>query len=86
MKPIPIGKYWGLRRCATACGTLAVLALDHRNSLRKALGASGTKSASDIEMSAFKQQVASTLAPAASAILLDPEVGALQCIASGTLP
>jgi tagatose-1,6-bisphosphate aldolase len=83
---ISIGKYWGLQRCATAQGTLAVLALDHRRSLRKALGTSSTERVSDIEMSVFKQQVVNTLAPAASAILLDPEVGALQCIASGTLP
>jgi tagatose 1,6-diphosphate aldolase len=86
VNPISIGKYWGLQRCAAAHGALSVLALDHRRSLRKALGTSGTKRASDIEMSVFKQQVASTLAPAASAILLDPEVGALQCIASGALP
>jgi tagatose-1,6-bisphosphate aldolase len=37
-------------------------------------------------MSAFKQRVIGALAPAASAVLLDPEVGAAQCIAGGTLP
>jgi tagatose 1,6-diphosphate aldolase len=37
-------------------------------------------------MSAFKQQVIAALSPAASAVLLDPQVGAAQCIASGALP
>ncbi len=37
-------------------------------------------------MSVFKHEVVRELAPAASAVLLDPEVGAAQCIASSSLP
>jgi len=35
---------------------------------------------------AFKRQVAAALAPVCSAVLLDPEFGAAQCLASGALP
>jgi tagatose-1,6-bisphosphate aldolase len=40
----------------------------------------------DETLVAFKQQVVRTLAPTASSVLLDPQYGAAQCLASGALP
>lgn len=76
----------GLQQCATQQKTIAVLALDHRQGLRKAIRPKAPDSVTDVELAAFKQQLTAALAPAASAVLLDPEVGAAQCIASGALP
>jgi tagatose-1,6-bisphosphate aldolase len=83
---LTIGKLRGLQQCATTQNAVAVLALDHRQGLRKALKPNAPDTVTDAEMSAFKQQLTAALAPAASAMLLDPEVGAAQCIASGALP
>ncbi len=86
MPSLSIGKLRGLQQCATDRGALAVFALDHRNSLRRALRPDAPDTVTPAEMSAFKQQVVAALAPATSAVLLDPEVGAAQCLASGVLP
>jgi tagatose-1,6-bisphosphate aldolase len=65
---------------------LAVFALDHRNNLRNALRSDAPDAVTPAEMAAFKQEVIAALAPVTSAVLLDPEVGAAQCIAAGVLP
>lgn len=83
---LSIGKLRGLQRCSTDRRALSVFALDHRNNLRRALHPEAPDSTTPEEMSAFKQQVIEKLAPAASAVLLDPEVGAAQCLAAGVLP
>jgi tagatose 1,6-diphosphate aldolase len=80
------GKYWRMRQCSTQGGVVSVLALDHRNNLRSALNPSDPQAVSDEEMAAFKQEVVSAVGGAASAVLLDPEVGAAQSIISGALP
>ncbi len=86
MKSISIGKYRGLQQCSTPRGAIAVLALDHRNNLRNALRPEAPESVSPGELSEFKIQVMSELASQATAVLLDPEVGAAQCIAAGAVP
>jgi tagatose 1,6-diphosphate aldolase len=86
MTTLSIGKFRGLQQCSTARGVLAVLALDHRNNLRQALGPEAPDSVTDEAMVAFKQEVVLALAPVSSAVLLDPEIGAAQCVASGALP
>jgi tagatose 1,6-diphosphate aldolase len=86
MKTLSIGKYRSLQQCATPHGAISVLALDHRNNLRQALNPAAPDSVTDSELTAFKQQVITELAPCASAVLLDPQVGAAQCIATGALP
>ncbi len=80
------GKVRGLQQLSTPRGALSVLALDQRNNLRQALNPSDPVAVSDGAMSAFKIEVVAAVAPAASATLLDPEVGAAQCIAAGALP
>ena len=76
----------GLDACASARGTFAVLALDHRQNLRRELRPEDPAAATYEEMVAFKRAVVRALAPAATATLLDPEIGAAQAIADGSLP
>jgi len=86
MEPLTFGKLRGLEKCATSMGAIAVLALDHRNNLRRALNPTHPELVSNDILSNFKIEVTKTLAPHVSAVLLDPEVGAFQAIASGVLP
>lgn len=80
-----VGKFRNLQQCSTASKAISVLALDHRGNLRAALNPTDPKAVSSAELVAFKQQIVSLLSPAASAVLLDPQYGAAQCIASGAL-
>jgi tagatose-1,6-bisphosphate aldolase len=86
MKPLSIGKLRNLQQCATQRGALSILALDHRGNLRQAMRPDNPDSVPWSELAAFKQQVVTVLAPTASAVLLDPQVGAAHCIAAGALP
>jgi tagatose-1,6-bisphosphate aldolase len=79
---ISIGKLRGLQQIASRRGTFTILALDHRQNLRKANPAF----ASDEELSRFKLDVTSVLASSATAVLLDPEVSAAQAIAGHVIP
>ena len=76
----------GLDACASDRGTFAVLALDHRQNLRKELRPADPASVSYDEMVEFKRAVVRALAPVATGTLLDPEIGAAQCIADGSMP
>jgi tagatose 1,6-diphosphate aldolase len=80
------GKIRRLQQCATPEGKLVIAAMDHRGSLRRALNPQAPAAAPDEVLITFKQDVVAALAPAASAVLLDPEYGAGPCIARGTLP
>lgn len=86
MADLPIGRIRGLRACASARGTFGVLALDHRQNLRRELRPSDPGSVGYGEMVAFKRAVVSELAGTATGVLLDPEVGAAQCLIDGSLP
>jgi tagatose 1,6-diphosphate aldolase len=85
VRPRP-GTRRGLDACASARGTFAVLALDHRQNLRKELHPEAPEVTTYDEMVAFKRAVIRALAPHATGSLLDPEIGAAQCIADGSLP
>jgi tagatose 1,6-diphosphate aldolase len=76
----------GLDACASARGTFGVLALDHRQNLRRELRPDDPAGVTDDEMVDFKRAVVRALAPVATGTLLDPEIGAAQCIADGSLP
>jgi len=86
MLTITIGKLRGLQQCTSPEGTFTCLALDHRQNLRRALSPADPGEVSDGQLSDFKLQVTAALAPAATAVLLDPQVSAAQAIASGSLP
>jgi tagatose 1,6-diphosphate aldolase len=75
-----------LQQCATPEGKLVIMAMDHRGSLRWALNPQDPAAAPDEALVAFKKDVPGALAPAVSAVLLDPAYGAEPWIASGTLP
>jgi tagatose 1,6-diphosphate aldolase len=85
-RELTIGKLRGLRECSGRGNTLSMLALDHRNNLRKELRPEAPGEVSDAELTAFKREAVAELAGAATAVLLDPELGAAQCIASGAMP
>jgi tagatose-1,6-bisphosphate aldolase len=76
----------GLDACASARGTFGVLALDHRQNLRRELRPDDPGAVTYGEMVDFKRAVVRALAPVATGTLLDPEIGAAQCIADGSLP
>ena len=84
--PFRPGTRRGLDACASARGTFTVLALDHRQNLRKELRPDNPTAVTSDEMVAFKRAVVRALAPVATGTLLDPEIGAAQCIADGSLP
>lgn len=88
--PQPAGLRLGVRRgldaCASPGGTFAVLALDHRQNLRRELHPDAPEGTTYDEMVAFKRAVIRSLSPFATGSLLDPEIGAAQCIADGSLP
>ncbi len=81
-----LGTRRGLDACASPRGTFAVLALDHRQNLRKELRPSDPAAVGHDEMVEFKRAVVRALAGTATGTLLDPEIGAAQCIADGSLP
>jgi tagatose 1,6-diphosphate aldolase len=81
-----LGARRGLDACASDRGTFTVLALDHRQNLRKALHPEDPSATTYDEMVTFKRAVVRALAPVATGTLLDPEVGAGQAIADGSLP
>jgi len=81
-----LGARRGLAACASERGTFAVLALDHRQNLRKELRPADPGSVTYDEMVEFKRAVVRALAPVATGTLLDPEIGAAQCISDGSMP
>lgn len=83
---LTIGKLRRLQQCSTPDGVFVVVALDHRDDLRRLLKPSEPESLSYAEMVSFKSEVVAALAPVSSAVLLDPEFGAAQAIAAGALP
>jgi tagatose 1,6-diphosphate aldolase len=85
-RELTVGKIRGLRQCSDARATLSLLALDHRNNLRKVLRPEAPESVGDEELTAFKREAVGALADASTAVLLDPEFGAAQSVASGALP
>jgi tagatose-1,6-bisphosphate aldolase len=81
-----LGVQRGLTACASPSGRFAVLALDHRQNLRKELNPDDPDSVTYEQMAAFKQAVVAALAPVATGTLLDPEIGVAAAIASDALP
>lgn len=85
MNKLSPGKLRGLQQCSSQSGKLAILAMDHRNNLRKSINPSSPDKVTDTEMIRFKLEIVSSISKYATATLLDPELGAFQCITSGVL-
>jgi tagatose 1,6-diphosphate aldolase len=81
-----LGEHRGLAQCATASGRFVVLALDHRQNLRRELRPDDPSSVTSEQMTDFKLAVVRALSTAASGVLLDPEVGIGPAIADDALP
>ncbi len=86
MKSFSIGKTRGLQRCSTPSGKFVVLALDHRNNMRKLLHPKKEDLTTAEEITDFKLQVVRSMGPVPSAYLLDPLYSAAQVISLETLP
>lgn len=81
-----LGTLRGLDACASDNGTFSVLALDHRNNLRRALAPDDPGSVSYERLVAIKRSIVRAVAPVADGILLDPELGAGPAVHDGSLP
>lgn len=81
-----LGTLRGLDACASPHGMFTVLALDHRNNLRRILQPDVPESVGYSQLVEFKRSVLAPLASASSGVLLDPEVGAAQAIVRAALP
>jgi tagatose 1,6-diphosphate aldolase len=86
MSRLSPGKLRGLQQLANAKGIITVCAIDHRESLRRALNEKNPEAVSYRQMVDFKLDLVGAVAPFASAVLLDPIYGAGQAIASGIMP
>jgi tagatose 1,6-diphosphate aldolase len=75
-----------LDQLAGADGIICAGALDHRDSLRLALQRKRLPQLDDAGLAALKVRLTRALAPAATALLLDAEVGAPAALAQGALP
>jgi tagatose 1,6-diphosphate aldolase len=83
---VSIGKLRGLQQLADAEGMMTMCAVDHRGALKRALNERNPEAVSYQDMVDFKLDLCQSVAPFASAILLDPEYGAGQTIAAGLFP
>jgi len=84
-KQLTIGKIRGLQQIATPSGLLAMCAMDHRSGLVSMMEETQHDKPDYAEIVQMKLDMCSALGPYSSGILLDPEYGAAQCIASGAL-
>lgn len=86
MSKLSIGKIRGLQQISTADGAFVICALDHRGSLQDMIEKEQLRKVDYQEMVEHKLDLCQALAPFASAVLLDPNYGAAQCIAARVLP
>jgi tagatose 1,6-diphosphate aldolase len=83
---VSIGKIRALQLITTHDGIFVICALDHRDSLKQMITQEEPENVGYSELVDKKLELCAALAPHASAILLDPNYGAAQCIAGGALP
>jgi len=86
MNELSIGKIRGLQQISTAEGIFIICAMDHRGSLQAMIEKEQVEEVDYQEMVERKLELCAALAPYASAVLLDPNYGAAQCIVGGALP
>ena len=63
-----------------------MMAVDHRGPLRRSLEIESPKGNAVEALTALKKDIVRHLAPATTAVLLDPETAAGQCVADGSMP
>lgn len=84
MSDTTTGQATGLEAIAGSDGTLAIVAMDQRNTLRRMLTAVERPTDPDT-IRAFKVDVTEALSPTASAVLLDPDFGVPAVQEAGAL-
>ena len=82
---ISLGVRRSLQQCAQPDGTFAMLAMDQRESLKKAINPTAPDQVNFHEIIALKRAVIGMLSPLASAVLLDVEYGYGPCVAADAL-
>jgi len=83
---LSLGKWRRLQQATTARGAFAVLAVDHRGPLRRALAPRVPEGQLNEALSSLKVDIVRALGPLGSAVLLDPETGLEPCLLGGALP
>ncbi len=82
---ISLGVRRALQQSAQANGAFAMLAMDQRGSLLKAINPGDPAAVSRAEVLSLKRDVIAALSPHASATVLDVEYGYATCVAGGAL-
>lgn len=83
-KALSIGKYRALQNASNEQSVFTILAIDHQDSLRRALNPESPTSVTDAQMTAFKEQVVTSLwNTSISGVLLDPVYGLAQLVEQG---
>jgi tagatose 1,6-diphosphate aldolase len=81
-----IGKIRGIQQISTDEGIFAICAIDHRGSLKRMIEKGLSIKVDYSDMVAVKMELCAIAAHYSSAVLLDPNYGAAQCITSSVLP
>ncbi len=76
----------GLQQLTSPDGIFTICAMDHRGSLQRMIDRKNPESVTYNEMVKRKLELCSILGKHATAVLLDPLYGAVQCIDAGVLP
>jgi tagatose 1,6-diphosphate aldolase len=79
------GKVRNLQACVTSQGMFAILAVDHRDSLRAIIAPEAPRTVTAGQLTEIKLAIVKHLSPLASAILLDPVYSMGQSILGGQL-
>ncbi len=84
-RKLTLGKIAGLRRLSDERGIFCITAMDQRNSLRVIVNPTNPDQVTPAQMTDIKLALAATLSPHSTAVLLDPQYGVPQAIATGAL-
>lgn len=82
-RTLSLGKQRGLSQCANDQYVFNILALDHRQAIKKVFGDQPDPYAESVK---FKRAVVKALAPFSTAFLLDNSIGAGPCVVDYSLP
>jgi len=85
MRSLTIGKIRGIQQITTDRGHFIITAIDHRGSIRSMISPHEPETVTDIQIIERKLELCASLSPHVSAMLLDPEFSAAQCIARGKI-
>ena len=85
MRNLTIGKIRGLQQIATEKGIFIMCAIDHRSGLIQMIHEAQKAEPDYSDIVQMKLDICTALGPYSSAVLLDPEYGAAQCLAAGVL-